>query len=144
MLSSEVLAEIRKMRILISITAGLIIVAFAVFIIKSSGISFVYNEIIILLLSIVDLSIHLRIYKRFYKDIGNEGYEYDVKNRIKYQQLNLKLKKMECIIIICAAMVFLIGFIRAIVHDYNMNKWIIEPSFVILWFVFNLRQFLWK
>ena len=49
MLSSEVLAEIRKMRILISITAGLIIVAFAVFIIKSSGISFVYNEIIMIL-----------------------------------------------------------------------------------------------
>ena len=141
MLSGELRAGIRTTSVLLFITAGLIVAAAVKNAIGDSKLFFLQSEIIILLLSIVNLLIHLYSYRQLYKEVEHDGYESEVNNRARYQHMNSKLKKVETVIVICAAAVLLAGFFWELLPDHDTCRHIITPSLAMIWFIFNLRQF---
>ena len=141
MLSGELRTGIRATSMLLFITVGLIVAAAVKNAIGNPGSIFLHSEVIILLLSIVDLSIHLYSYRQLYKAVEHDGYESEVNNRARYQRMNSKLKKAETVIVICAAVVLLAGFCWELLLDHDMGRHIIPTSLAMVWFTFNLRQF---
>lgn len=141
MLSRELVLEIK---IILFITVGLIIAPVVMHFTKYSQMAFSQYGIIILLLSIADLTDHLYRYRKLYQEIRYDGYESEVRNRQKYQSLNSNLKRVEGLIMICAVTVFFIGSGRAVIYGYDIGDYLIKASFALLWFILNLRQFLWK
>lgn len=144
MLSRELVLEIKKIKIILFITVGLIIASVVMHFTKYSQMAFSQYGIIILLLSIADLTDHLYRYRKLYQEIRYDGYESEVRNRKKYQSLNSNLKRVEGLIMICAVTVFFIGSGRTVIYGYDIGDYLIKASFALLWFILNLRQFLWK
>ena len=81
MLSGELLSEMRKAMILLFITVGLIVAVAVKNAIGNPGSIFLHSEVIILLLSIVDLSNHWYSCRKLYKEVVHqEMYVEEVKD----------------------------------------------------------------
>lgn len=140
-MSEELRAGIRDAGILLFVTAGLIVAVAVKNAAGDSKVFFLQSEIIILLLSIVNLSVHLYSYRQLYKEMEHDGDESEVNNRTRCQHMNSKLKKAETVIVICAAVVLIACYCWELLPDHNMGSHVIDPSLAMIWLIVNLRQF---